>query len=568
LQNNGGNNLPVGAGAGAFAFAASIASGLPYNVSVFAQPSSPSQTCSVTNGQGTVTSANITNVSVNCVANAPMLSGVVTYTYYSLDQTSGINYTSPTEKPIRGAVVELRNSSGTVLASQNTTATGGYSFSAPANSAVRIVVKAALGSPDAPHVTVVDNTNGGALYSMYLDIEATSTNAQSEDFNAGSGWGGTRYSGNRTAAPFAILDTIYQAEALIKGVDPNVNFPALIVHWSKYNTPTEGDKTNGEIGTSYYDSGNIYILGAEDLDTDEYDAHVMAHEWAHYFEDKLGRSDSIGGSHGGGDILDPRLAFSEGWGTALSGMVFNDPSYIDTGGVSQATTNLYIDIDSDSVSDSDTNADGTLFDGFYSEASVQEALYDLFDSGSSDDDNVSLGLKPIYDVMVGGQKTTSAYTTIFSFLKYLKDANPINSADIDALAAAENIGAGDEYEAYSNPIYTGVPVDGSTVTTDVDGYPLQTWDINGPITDYPGNRLFNRMFFVFSISSGGDHTIEVTPTGGANVFFELNEKGTKTVADNADAGYAESLTKTFSAGDYVMEVGSYLGPATFTVTIN
>jgi hypothetical protein len=54
---------------GSFTFATSIASGSAYSVSVFAQPSSPSQTCLVTNGAGTVTSANITNVTVNCVTN-------------------------------------------------------------------------------------------------------------------------------------------------------------------------------------------------------------------------------------------------------------------------------------------------------------------------------------------------------------------------------------------------------------------------------------------------------------------------------------------------------------------
>jgi hypothetical protein len=68
LQNNGGDNLAASVD-GAFTFAASIASGLAYSVSVLTQPSSPSQTCSVTNGAGTITSANITAVAVNCVTN-------------------------------------------------------------------------------------------------------------------------------------------------------------------------------------------------------------------------------------------------------------------------------------------------------------------------------------------------------------------------------------------------------------------------------------------------------------------------------------------------------------------
>ncbi len=505
--------------------------------------------------------------------NSVTLSGTVTYTYYGVNQTTGIAYSSPTEKPIRGAVVALHNSSGTVLATTNTTQTGAYSFSAPANSTVRVVVKAALGSPDAPRVTVVDNTNGGALYGTYLDV-TTGTASLTANFNASSVWGGTSYSGERAAAPFAILDTIYQAEVLIKSADPNVQFPALVVNWSINNKPTSGDKAKGEIGTSHYQNGNLYILGAEGLDTDEYDIHVMAHEWGHYFEGNLGRSDSIGGSHGPEDILDPRVAFGEGWGNALAGMVFNDPVYIDTSGVSQATIGLKMNVDTDSVSDTKTDATNTnyLVDGFYSEASVQEVLYDLFDSGTStsDDDNLSLGFKPIYDVMVGGQKTTPAYTTIFSFLKYLKDANPTNSTAIAALAAAENIRSGDEYEASLTKIYTVVPVDGTTVTIDVDSLPLQTWADLGPITaSDPGNKLFNRMFFKFTISAAGSHAITVAPVAvGNDLFFVLNEKGTVTQVDQFVAGGTETLTKSLAAGDYVMEVGSFGGAATFTVKIN
>ncbi len=66
LQDNGGNALPISAGATNFAFATSIASGGKYNVTVLSQPSSPAQTCVVANGSGTVANANITNVLVTC----------------------------------------------------------------------------------------------------------------------------------------------------------------------------------------------------------------------------------------------------------------------------------------------------------------------------------------------------------------------------------------------------------------------------------------------------------------------------------------------------------------------
>jgi hypothetical protein len=66
LQNNGGNNLTVSAN-GSFNFTTGLATGAAYSVTVLTQPSNPTQVCTVTNGSGTVASAAITNVAVNCL---------------------------------------------------------------------------------------------------------------------------------------------------------------------------------------------------------------------------------------------------------------------------------------------------------------------------------------------------------------------------------------------------------------------------------------------------------------------------------------------------------------------
>ncbi len=60
-----GNALPVSA-AGTFTFDTRVVSGTTYSVSVEAQPSSPTQYCSVANASGTVAAANVTSVSVTC----------------------------------------------------------------------------------------------------------------------------------------------------------------------------------------------------------------------------------------------------------------------------------------------------------------------------------------------------------------------------------------------------------------------------------------------------------------------------------------------------------------------
>lgn len=62
---NSGSILPVAAN-GSFAFATPLAAGASYNVLVFTQPVGLVQTCTVTNGSGTV-SANVATVSVACV---------------------------------------------------------------------------------------------------------------------------------------------------------------------------------------------------------------------------------------------------------------------------------------------------------------------------------------------------------------------------------------------------------------------------------------------------------------------------------------------------------------------
>jgi hypothetical protein len=75
LQDNGGDNLTI-TGNTTFTFATKIAKNQPYNVAVFASPSSPVQTCTVANGQGTA-SANVTTVVVTCSTGTVSIGGQV-----------------------------------------------------------------------------------------------------------------------------------------------------------------------------------------------------------------------------------------------------------------------------------------------------------------------------------------------------------------------------------------------------------------------------------------------------------------------------------------------------------
>jgi hypothetical protein len=65
LRNNGGDDLKV-FGAGTSTFKTSVASGSAYAVTVSSQPTGPDQTCTVSNGSGTIAGSDVTNVAIDC----------------------------------------------------------------------------------------------------------------------------------------------------------------------------------------------------------------------------------------------------------------------------------------------------------------------------------------------------------------------------------------------------------------------------------------------------------------------------------------------------------------------
>lgn len=360
------------------------------------------------------------------------LTGKLTYDSVPIT-SSGLNYSGIIKKPLRKIVIQLVNASTDEIVSTSTTDnTGSYTFSySNAISKVYLRIRAEINSPG---VVIEDNTNGDAVYVVESIDYSISQNTILPNINLPSGWSSSTssYSSNRTSAPFAILDVVLTAIEKVSAAKPSLVFPALKINWSVNNTSESGSKSAGKIGTSHYSpsEGELYILGKANVDTDEFDTHVIAHEWGHYFEDKLGRSDSIGGQHGSGDIKDSTIAFGEGWGNALSAMVL-DPFiiYRDSMGQSQATIGVSFSLE--------TSTDSSP--GWFSEFSVQEILFDLYDSNNTSPDNISMGLSPLIDVMTTTQVTTRAQTSIFSFISGLKSKYSTSSTEINAITTSKSI---------------------------------------------------------------------------------------------------------------------------------
>ena len=515
------------------------------------------------------TDSNTATVTLTVGNNTVNITGNITYDYVPGVSTGGggykLDYTQTVQKPVRYAVVDLIDASGNLLDTTTTDANGDYSFSAIAeNTDVKIRVSAKMLQTGTPawDVKVVDNTNNDALYVMEGALASVGTSDQIRDLNAPSGWDGNSYASERTAAPFAILDDIYATVQTILSADPQAVFDPLQVNWSVNNVATWGDKTLGEIGTSHYTGGNLFILGDADSDTDEYDNHVITHEWGHYYEDKFSRSDSIGGSHSDGDILDIRVAFGEGWGNAFSAISLNDPVYFDTYGTSQASG---WSMDMDNMTQNNP--------GWFSESSVQRIIYDIWDNNNEAENNdaLSLGFGPIHQVMTGSEKNVAAFTSIFTFIKSLKDENSGVISAIDDIVSNENIATIDD-------IFGGL--NGTARTNRAGEYPYAQTSVNGTAAQVATgtsngtyNKLGNRTYVTFSVSSNGTYHIAVQQTNGSDsdpdfYLFRLSPFGYITRSIGSVQGLEEG-DFTLDAGDYILDISEYneIADAQFDVTV-
>ena len=78
--------------------------------------------------------------------------------------------------------------------------------------------------------------------------------------------------------------------------------------------------------------------------------------------------------------------------------------------------------------------------GWFNEDSVQSIIYDIYDNDSEAEDNLALGLGPIYSVLSDdGYRNQPYFTTIFSFAERLKNQEPQSVNGIDSLLNNQQI---------------------------------------------------------------------------------------------------------------------------------
>lgn len=338
--------------------------------------------------------------------------------------SAALNYSQTELMPGKGLVVKLLDASSNdaVLGTTATDASGAYTFSGvPASASLKVQVVAQIAETRATGVTtgaqynfmLRNNTaigNAKPLYMLTSSSFTSSGGADTQNLTAQLGFDTNgNVTGTRESAPFAILDVIYNAVDKIKTADPNVTLSDLNIYWSTENRPGDGDKTTGLIGTSHFaDSGNfpgVFILGKADVDTDEFDRGVLGHEFGHYLQFVASYSDNPGGSHGSNEFKDASLAYGEGFGTAIGGLLSGSQFYADSSEAKQAQ-GMVQDL-------TQAPASGQA-NGFYAENSVAYLLYKL---------GTQYGFTPFWKATTS-LKTGHESATVFNFLdKFIASSN-------------------------------------------------------------------------------------------------------------------------------------------------
>lgn len=472
-----------------------------------------------------------------------------TATYESVPNPSGrLVYADTSVKPVRGAFVEVLDAaSGNQLATASTDDSGAYAATVPANTSVVVRVRAQLtrtGALPSWDVTVRDNTQSNAIYSMQSSAFSTGAAALTRDLRAGSGWGGSSYTGQRVSGPFAVMDTVYTAMQKVLSVAPATAFPSLKVFWSVNNTNAGGSVALGQIGTTFFVSrssgAEIYVLGKEDVDTDEFDAPVIAHEWGHYYQASFSRDDSTGGAHSTSERIDRRLAFSEGWGNGWSGIALGRSNYVDSGGPGQAQGGSL-----------DLTKGPTTNPGWFRESSIQSIFWNL---------NQQVGFKPIHDAMTSalfrsGAPVTSIhpFTAAFnatasgsaSALSALLAGQSISAAANDAYGAQETNAGGSPAVNYALPMYTQAVV----------GTATSACVTNAADPQREGNKLGSFAYLRFTAPASRNYQVTISSPPGASPSFTIYRGGV--VGRDANP-------VSMSAGDHVLVVNDVNNSAAST----
>jgi len=494
-----------------------------------------------------------------------------------------------TNLPIRRAEVRVTDPSGAVVQCAETSNAGAFSLVLPQGATTYTVSINSRSNNSYMVASVLNRPEQNLFYSLSTSVVATG-NSVGLTLTATA-------TGDVIAGAFNIHDQMLRSNEYLRAQVANCSAthagctdftvaPKVVAYWEKGFNPNSYFGSSG--GLSFYLPGysRLFILGGQNgdtdsSDTDHFDNSVIVHEYGHFLEDSMFSSDSPGGSHNGDKVIDPRLAWSEGWGNFFQAAVRNEALYIDTLGNDDGSTHLiyYADLETAQAGNDIPTEQG---EGNFREFSVTRMLWDAIDNNAdgpthgATDNVVSSQFDEIWASLTktstGFRDSDWAFRSV-GHLHYGQQnlTAPTNWSTIRTIEYHD--GDTDEYAEYVTAVAAGT----------CGAYPYTLTPIAGGASLSSSNLFKNNDFFHLKVASTSTLTITLeyidANTAGVEADLDLyiyNESarfGTSadiagysraTPDGNPATAQSESVTRSLSAGNYLINVNAYVGTTTGT----
>lgn len=449
----------------------------------------------------------------------------------------GLQLDTPKNTPIVGARVDLV--SGTNLVAQAFTDTNGaYEIPWKLDKGTMVFVRIVAQSN---HVVVINNAGNyhvNSLAAFPVSQGDVVQNILVKDGKDGDGGAGA----------FNILAAIRRADAFLEKANPGstAKIPQITVSW------TSG--FNGVNDQTHFDprDNSAFIHGDRRVDSDEFDDCVLTHEYGHFVMHVFSRDDSPGGTHSPGMDLDPRLAWSEGWGNFFSCAVLDSSKYIDTGRdrVGRETVIYRFDFETPRKKGAD-----------YSDEDVDGwTMWHIYRNGSTpagDGPHLGIGFKEMWDVITGPLKERRDVTLI-DFCDLLVANDPKLAKGVTDVLAARKI----NYYAGKNPSVANPYQIPLLFGKDYEGA-VNSMDVTTFLVPLNYNNFESTVVYNFTLTEKSTVKLQVAITGSENpqhsdlcLFLEDKDGLAGLSVFSIGVGGSGSFVKELDPGTYYVRVAS------------
>ena len=475
-------------------------------------------------------------------------------------------------QPIRFAEVLILNSDGEVIQCGETDNTGAFALNLAGTAGSYTLAVNSRANNSHLKLQVLADPTTKQFYSVVALFSIAGGEPQIDlgQINAS-------YTGNIEAGAFNIYDQILKTNDYLRLHSGQCSgclafdvAPLLYVYWKKGFNP---GSYYGYGPLSFYDSESkgMFILGGSNndvdrSDTDHFDNSVIIHEYGHFLEDTYAVPDSPGGSHNGNAIIDPRLAWGEGFADFFQAAIRNEPDYIDTYGNINGSTglNIYVKINSTPAT-ADMDVPSALGEGNFREFSITRALWAIIQPNGLD---FSFLWHALADPTLGMKNSNYSFRNVGLYYEILTSlVTTKDNSKTSFLAAA----IGTELQR-PNRLDYGLPLSTSGNCSSSKPFSIQGADEHRSYagqSEYAFSNLFESNDFFQITHEGGAFDLQLfydtgSPATDLDLFiykedYVYGESATMAGAARTrhDTGSERVASPNLAAGNYLINVKVY-----------